>query len=254
MLNRRTVALLAFALLGLISTAEGADQEGCLFCHRLEIAKAGSGVADLRVTEKTGTAHGGLYCSDCHSDARMAPHPVSPGPARCIDECHAAGVGTVPESHRRAAFGGMTESHRRIALPSSPCMLCHKDGDPSASAFPASTRCKACHPGQAVSVSEGVHARLSAISPGGGCTACHPPHPSTTSGERGETGATCKKTGCHDGVTEKMRALGGHGKGGASERPGRRAAFIVFGFASLLGILPGLLLCGNRIGVKGGQR
>ncbi len=254
MLNRRTgAALLFFVCLGLMTSAEAADQEGCLFCHRLEIAKAASGVADLRVTEKVGTLHAGLYCSDCHSDAKMAPHAVSPGPARCIDECHAVGVGAVPESHRRAAFAGMTESHRRIAMPASPCMLCHKDGDPPASAFPASSRCKGCHPGQAASVSEGVHARLSTISPGGGCSGCHLPHPVTTPGARGETGVTCKKPGCHDGVTEKMKALAVHTKGGTSESPGRPGVFLAFGFAALLGIVPGLLLCRSQAGDKGGK-
>ncbi len=254
MLNRRTAILLALMLLGLVSAAGAGDQEGCLFCHRLEIAKAGSGVADLRVTDKAGMLHGGLYCSDCHPDAKMAPHAVPPGPSRCIDECHAAGAAVVPESHRRAAFSGMSESHRQIAMPSSPCMLCHKDADPPSSAFPASARCKGCHPGQALSVSEGVHARLWATSPGGGCTGCHLSHPSLPPGGRVETGAVCKKPGCHEEVTAKMKALAVHSKGGASERPGRTAAFLVFGLASVLGILPGLFMCGNRPGRKEGDR
>jgi hypothetical protein len=246
--------LLLFALIAPAFPAMAADQEGCLFCHRLEIAKAASGVANLRVSEKEGTSHGGLYCSDCHSDAKLTPHAVSPGPARCIDECHAAGAGAVPESHRRAAFSGMTETHRRIAIPSSPCKLCHKDGDPPSAKSPAAARCKGCHPGQASAVSEGVHARLSATLPGGGCAACHLPHPPGASGARVETGATCKKAGCHDAVTDKMKSLAVHGKGGPSERPGRAGALLAFGIAAILGILPGALLCGNRRGAKGGPQ
>ncbi|HEY5997337.1 MAG TPA: hypothetical protein VIU29_09955, partial [Candidatus Deferrimicrobiaceae bacterium] len=126
MLNSRVAAMLALALLGMIRAAHAADQEGCLFCHRLELANAGATVSDLRVAEPSRALHAGLYCSDCHPDAKVTPHAVPPGAARCIDDCHSAGTGTVPETHRRAAFGGLTETHRRTAMPDSPCILCHK--------------------------------------------------------------------------------------------------------------------------------
>ena len=255
MLNRKMSALLALAMVGLVSAAEAADQEGCLFCHRLEIASAGSRFSDLRVTEPPGSLHAGLYCSDCHPDAKMAPHAVAPGAARCIDECHASGSGTVPESHRRAAFGGMTEKHRQAAMPSSPCLFCHKAEDPPSAAFPASSRCKGCHPGEALSVAEGVHARLSTTRPGGACPACHGSHPAAASAGGGEDkGATCKKMGCHDAVTDRMKALGAHGKGAPGERPNRSRAILVFAAVCLSGLLPGRLLCGNGTRAKGARR
>ncbi|HEY6009768.1 MAG TPA: hypothetical protein VIU40_15690 [Geobacteraceae bacterium] len=120
MSNRRIASLLAvglFWLFGLVRTSGAADQEGCLFCHRLELANAGATVSDLRVAESNRAHHAGLYCSDCHPDAKVTPHAVSPGAARCIGECHSAGTGAVPETHRRAAFGGLTETHRQAAMP-----------------------------------------------------------------------------------------------------------------------------------------
>ena len=45
--------MLALGLLGMIRAAHAADQEGCLFCHRLELANAGATVSDLRVAEIT---------------------------------------------------------------------------------------------------------------------------------------------------------------------------------------------------------
>jgi hypothetical protein len=251
MSNSRLALLILFWLPALGGVSFAADQEGCLFCHRLEIARAGSGVADLRVTEKAGTTHAGLYCSDCHPDAKMAPHAVVPAGARCIEECHATGAGTVPESHRKAAFGGLTEKHRRTAMPASPCMLCHKDSDPPSTAFPASARCAGCHPGQAASLSEGVHARLSATSPGGGCPACHVPHPAP--GGASTAAVTCKRPGCHDVVDDRKRRLAVHGKSDAPGMPGRKTAMGVFALAALLGILPGRLFCGNPRSEAGGE-
>lgn len=245
----------AAALLLLLFAVPGgaADQEGCLFCHRLGIASHGSPVSDLRVTERAGSLHGALYCSDCHPDARMAPHAVPPGPARCIEACHAEGAGTVPESHRRAAFGGMTESHRPIAMPASPCLVCHRSDDPPSSSSPAAARCKACHPGESLSLSEGVHARLRLPGAGSGCTACHLPHPAAVAGARAESSVTCRKTGCHDVVTDRMKALGAHGKGAPSERPGRVPAALLFGSLPLLALVAGRFLCASRETGKGGK-
>jgi hypothetical protein len=254
MLNRRVAALVAFGLLGMIRAAGAADQEGCLFCHRLELANPGATVSDLRVTESNRALHAGLYCSDCHPDAKMTPHAVAPGAARCIDECHSVGTGSVPETHRRAAFGGLTESHRHTAMPDSPCLLCHKADDPPSSSHPASTRCRACHPGQDLSVAQGVHGRVLGKASAGGCVACHPPHPATATGGTAEKGPTCSKAGCHGVVTENMKVLGKHGKGDVSERPDRRSGFLLFGVVAALGLLPGRLSCRNRSIVKGEAR
>lgn len=248
------MALLAFGLCAVINTAEAADQEGCLFCHRLELAHAGSRLSDLRVTEQGKGLHSGLYCSDCHPDARMAPHSVSPGAARCIEECHGAGAGVVPESHRRAAFGGLTEAHRQVSMPSSPCLACHKADDPPSAASPAAGRCRECHRGQAYSMSWGVHGGSLGKGNRGGCIACHPPHPSTPPGGRAAKGATCGGTGCHVNVTEEMKSLGMHGKGDPSERPGRGAGLALYCAIAVLGILPGRLMCRNRPAQKGESR
>lgn len=253
-MNRHILVLLAIVLSGMISAAEAADQEGCLFCHRLEIAHAGSVFTDLRVTESGKGLHAGLYCSDCHPDARMSPHSVSPGAARCIEECHGAGAGAVPENHRRAAFGGLTEAHRQVSMPSSPCLACHKADDPSSTASPAAGRCRECHRGQASSLSQGVHAGSLGKGDRGGCVACHHPHPATAAGGQPAQGATCSGSGCHVTVTDKMKSLGRHGKGDPSERPGRAAGLALYCAIAGLGIIPGRMMCRNRPESKGESR
>lgn len=254
MLSRGMALVPILALTALLSSAHAADQEGCLFCHRLELARTGTRVSDLRVTEPPGKFHDGVYCSDCHPDAKMAPHTVTPGAARCIDECHANGAGNVPESHRRAAFGGTTESHRHAAMPSSPCLFCHRADDPPSAAFPASARCKGCHAGEALSVAEGVHGGLATNRPGGACPACHVPHPSGMAGSRTDNVATCRGAGCHEQVTDRMKALGGHGKGAPGERPKRIGALLLFLVACLAGLIPGRWLCGNGPLPEGDER
>jgi hypothetical protein len=253
MSSSRLAATLAAVWILLAAVSQASDQEGCLFCHRLEIARAGSQTSDLRVTESRGAVHAGLYCSDCHPDARSAPHAADPGAARCIDECHSTGAGAVPEGHRRAAFGGLTEIHRRAAAPASPCSMCHKADDPPSANAPAAPRCASCHPGEAASVARGVHSRM-ARSGRGGCVACHPPHPAASASARPEKGSSCRKTGCHAAVTDGMAKLGAHGKDDPSERPGRTAGIVLYCAAAVLGLVPGLLLCRNAPRRKEGAR
>ena len=89
-MSNRWAALLAGMFLILGGYAVAGDEEGCLFCHRLELHRS-SAIAkgsNLRVWDPPGGLHDSLYCSDCHQDAKVAPHPSLPGPATCIGECH----------------------------------------------------------------------------------------------------------------------------------------------------------------------
>ncbi len=225
------------------------DEEGCLICHRLELRKASAdGGASLKVADPRGGVHEPLYCSDCHPDAKTAPHPVPPGPAGCVGACHGSGA-TAVESHRRAAFGGLTESHRRISAPRAPCLLCHAAADAAGAGGAIVRRCSSCHAGEYSSVSRGVHHRLRPSEGAGMCSACHPAHRAA-----GKGSVNCSGAGCHERVTEGMRRLGGHASGRPSGRP---VARIMEGAAFLsLAVLGGALgrLARRDAGSRGGGR
>lgn len=242
-MNRRLVSLAAFLALAVASQAWASDEEGCLFCHRLEIRRATArGAGELRVRDATGP-HADLYCSDCHSDAKTAPHPQTPGPAACIGECHAPSPGA-RETHRRASFGGMTESHRMISAPDAPCRLCHKATDEAGKRSPIASRCEACHARERESVAAGVHGR---VDPSGGgllCGSCHRAHPPPGAAP---ARAGCGGTGCHSGVTEEMRRLAAHGAGESKGRDaGKGARAGVFLALTAIGWISGRLLSPSR--------
>lgn len=202
---RAAAALLGMALALLAGVAFPADQEGCLLCHRLGLRIAPDGVGrSLDVRDAPGGSHGTLYCSDCHPDARTIPHAVSPGPSRCIGECHGTPAGS-GSSHRRAAFGGLTEAHRNVAYPRPPCLACHAYGDARGEIAAVDARCVACHRNEALAVRKGPHWRMARTS--GGCVGCHPAHPQ---GAAGKTAANCAGAGCHPRSTPGMRAIVDH--------------------------------------------
>ncbi len=215
-------------VLFLAGAARAVDEEGCLFCHRLELASqaAGRDGGDLRVREVTGGAHDALFCSDCHPDARRAPHVVAPGPAQCIMECHGQ-TARAKESHRRASYGGLSEPHRRLSSPEAPCRLCHRGGDGVEGRAAILERCGSCHPAERASEIRGVHGRLAGRGGCGLCVACHPAHPAAP----GARTATCDGPGCHKTVTAGMKRLVGH----RGDVAGGRAAEagVVAGIAAL---------------------
>lgn len=222
------VALLAAA------PAAAADEEGCLFCHGLELRVAAPKIPDgrdLRVSDPAG-AHDALFCSDCHVDARRAPHGAPPGPAQCIGECHGQ-TAAAKESHRRASFGGLVEPHRGLTAPAAPCHLCHRAGETVRGGVSIAGRCAGCHRAAADSEASGVHARLAGRAGTGACLGCHPAHPSGS----GSAKATCGAPGCHATVTAGMKALVGHRT--------RTAASRIVGAALLIG-LAGLGFLGGR--------
>jgi len=202
---RWAAAFLGMTLVLLAGVAFPADQEGCLLCHRLGLRIAPDGVGrPLDVRDAPGGSHGTLYCSDCHPDARTIPHAVSPGPSRCIGECHGTPAGS-GSSHRRAAFGGLTETHRNVAYPRPPCLACHAYGDARGESAAVDGRCVACHRNEGLAVRKGPNWRMSRAS--GGCVGCHPAHPQ---GAAGKTPANCAGTGCHPRTTPGMRAIVDH--------------------------------------------
>ncbi|MGE5189655.1 MAG: hypothetical protein ACM3NF_06325 [Gemmatimonadota bacterium] len=210
MSNRRMAAVAALSaaiLLLLGGAAHAVDEEGCLFCHGLAIRSAGSGDGgrDLRVWEPAGGEHDALFCSDCHADARRAPHAAAPGPAQCIEECHGQ-TAEARESHRRASFGGLSESHRGAASPDAPCRLCHRAVDSPGNTGAILARCAACHPKERESEVRGVHARLAGRGGYGLCASCHAAHPAGA----GDGKARCGGPGCHKTVTTGMTRLAGH--------------------------------------------
>lgn len=215
MWNRRSVILFCILMAGATVTAAGGDEEGCLFCHRLGLVGNLHGRSvSLRVWDPPGGPHATLHCSDCHPDAKNAPHAAPPGPANCIGECHGS-TEAATASHRKAAFGGLTEVHRVAAAPLAPCRLCHGAGDPANDDGRIVARCEACHGPQAGSLSRGIHARLSRSNT---CIGCHPPHGEDRAGK---TTISCSGNGCHRSVSEREIRLAGHDVRGTESGVGR---------------------------------
>jgi hypothetical protein len=233
MSNRKRAFVLAiFGVLVLLAPARvrAADEEGCLFCHALELQSAAAGREgrDLRVRESTGGRHDTLFCSDCHADGRRAPHAATPGPAQCIGECHGQTAGA-RDSHRRASYGGLSEPHRGISSPAAPCRLCHRAADRPESRGAILERCAGCHPGERHSETRGVHARLAGPRGVGLCVACHVAHPSGSAAAR----TTCGGPDCHATVTAGMKRLVGHRgevAGGRVSEAGFLAGFAALGW------------------------
>jgi hypothetical protein len=251
MWNRRLILPAVLFLLVGAGAARASDEEGCLFCHRLEIGNAdGGGVWNLRVFDPPGALHAGLYCSDCHPDAKMMPHLAVPAAARCIGECHSSSVAELAR-HRRASFGGLTEVHRQRALPGTPCSLCHRNNDRPGDRKALLARCRGCHEEKYRSVREGVHGHLAAEGNEGMCAGCHIVHPPSGTDELRGPAVTCTEAGCHARITGKMKRLGGHGD---TERlPSSRAGAAVLCAIAVLGILPGRFLAVRRTGKGSGS-
>lgn len=225
MSSRRAAVILGILMLAATAANAGGDEEGCLFCHRLGLVRAlPDRAVSLRVWDPPGTPHGTLYCSDCHADAKHAPHAAPPGPAGCIGACHGSD-GKTAESHRRAAFGGLTEAHRAAAAPFAPCRFCHAASDPADDPGRIVRRCGSCHPGQTGSLSRGIHARLPVRT---ACIGCHPPHREETPGAGR---VSCGGSGCHRDVSKRTLGLAAHeGQGpgsGFAGRAGRPALFLL---------------------------
>lgn len=236
----RKKAFLVFLLVFSGSAASAGDQEGCQFCHRLEIHRS-SGQAkggDLRVWEAPGGLHDPLYCSDCHLDARIAPHPATPGPATCIGDCHGS-TSEDRSSHQRASFGGGIEFHRNLSAPRAPCLLCHRASDKKGDTETIGARCGGCHPAEKDSVERGVHARFFRGGTGGMCARCHRAHPDGEDAPK----VSCDGEGCHGKVTGTMRRLAEHEKkGAAGESAGKIPRAGVFLFIIVLGWASGRFL------------
>lgn len=214
MWNRRAAFLLGFLMAVSTVTSAGGDEEGCLFCHRLGIVRTlPDRVVSLRVWDPPGGIHAILYCSDCHPDAKNAPHTLPPGPARCIGECHGS-TGQAMESHRRAAFGGLTEIHRPAAAPYSPCRICHGAGDPPGDVRRIVERCGRCHGPEAESLSRGIHARTPRAN---ACVGCHPPHRESHDEPQQ---VSCEGGDCHPSASERKIRLAGHDVRGAGTGTG----------------------------------
>lgn len=231
MSNRGTGVFLAFSaaiLLLVPASARAADEEGCLFCHALELRSASvhRDGRDLRVRESAGGRHDALYCSDCHADGRRAPHAATPGPAQCIGECHGQTAGA-RDGHRRASYGGLSEPHRRVSSPGAPCRLCHRAADRPGDRGAILERCAACHPEERNSEIRGVHARLAGRRGAGLCVACHAAHPPGT----GASKTACGGPGCHRAATAAMTRLVGH-RGKVAGGRASEAGFLI-GIAAL---------------------
>lgn len=236
MWNRKALLPVAAAFILATAAAHAGDEEGCGICHRLELRRSSAeGGAELKVSDPAGGPHDGLYCSDCHVDAKTAPHPFQPGPAGCIGECHIVSS-KARGTHRTASFGGLTESHRKLSAPRAPCLLCHGSHDRTGSLASVVRRCGGCHPKERSSAARGVHARIGASGEEGYCSMCHTAHPEMAKERQIEKrGAVCGGKGCHAVVTPRMKSLGGHDTGGAGA--GAKAA--VFLAVVGLGVLSG---------------
>lgn len=229
--GRFAALLWAFAAALSIAAAPAgaADQEGCLLCHRLELRVAVDG-ADriIKVHDSPDWLHKTLYCSDCHPDARNAPHPVPPGPAQCIGDCHGGNEGAAA-SHRRAAFAGFTESHRRVSPGKSTCRLCHSASDRKGDRSAKERRCAGCHRKEYDAAALGPHGGFANTARF--CVECHPAHPEDTSAAA-TGGASCAAPGCHARVSPVLRAIVDHrGQGGKGRGFARAVLFFLLAFA-----------------------
>jgi len=219
---------LAAAVFVATPPAMAADQEGCLLCHRLEL-RVGADEAErnLKVHDSPDWLHKSLYCSDCHPDARNAPHTAPPVAAQCIGECH-GGNDTAVASHRRAAFAGFTESHRRASPGKSTCRLCHSAADRKGDRSAKERQCAGCHRREYDAAAAGPHGGF-ANTPRF-CVNCHPAHPESASA--GTSGvASCAAPGCHARVSPVLRALADHrGQGGKGRGFARALLFFLLAF------------------------
>jgi len=217
-------------LVGILAAggALASDQEGCLLCHRLELRVAADGVEkSLKVHDSPDWLHEALYCSDCHPDARNAPHPAPPGAAQCIGECH-GGNDRSAASHRRAAFAGFTETHRRVSPGRSPCLLCHSAADRKGDASAREKRCVGCHRKEYDVAAAGPHGAFANTARF--CVDCHPAHLEGAAAAPGS--ASCAAPGCHARVSPAMRALVVHrGRNGNGRGLARAALFFLIVFA-----------------------
>lgn len=229
-LPRFRLSWIPLFLIGILAAgaARASDQEGCLLCHRLELRVAADGAErTLKVHDSPDWLHKALYCSDCHPDARNAPHPVPPGAAQCFGECHGGNDGAVA-SHRRAAFAGFTESHRRVFPGKSTCRLCHSAADRKGDRSAKERRCARCHRKEYDAAAVGPHGWFANTARF--CVDCHPAHPEgaapATTG-----GASCAGTGCHARVSPVLRALVDHrGQDGKGRGFARALLFFLLAF------------------------
>ena len=219
------------------------DEEGCLFCHRLGLViRTGGEIRELDVVEHPGAAHASLYCSDCHPDAKIAPHPARPNPATCAGDCHGV-TDSARRTHRRASAGGRTGTHRKVSFPKAPCVSCHRAGDRPGDSGATDARCRGCHMGYASDARNGIHSRVPAARGGNRCAVCHPPHPEGADTRE----ASCGGAGCHDRIPPRMIRLAAHEKTAgvrfSTTRAGRGGAFLVIAFLGWYG--------GRRLSGKG---
>jgi hypothetical protein len=217
-------------LIGILAAgaARASDQEGCLLCHRLELRVAADGAdRNLKVHDSPDWIHKALHCSDCHPDARSAPHPVPPGAAQCIGECHGGNDGAVA-SHRRAAFAGFTESHRRLSPGRSSCRLCHSAADRKGDRSAKERRCAGCHRMEYDAAAAGPHGAFANTARF--CVDCHPAHPEGTAAAT-TGGVSCAAPGCHARVSPVLRALVDHrGQDGKGREFARALLFFLLAF------------------------
>lgn len=210
------------------------DQEGCLFCHGLGlVVRAGQEVRYIGVGEHPGSAHASLYCSDCHPDAKVVPHPARPNPASCVGECHGV-TPSARDTHRRASVGAGVEAHRKASFPRGPCLLCHGGADRAGDKAAADARCRGCHGEKEADIRRGVHARVFSVPAANRCAACHPPH----RGSAGAAAPSCDGPACHAKVSPRMLRLAGHEKGAGSpisvRKGGRIGTFLGIAFLGWL--------------------
>lgn len=253
MWNKRLAAALFLAASLCPGVSLAADEEGCLLCHRLELRSASvDGGFDLSVSNLRAPPHDPLHCSDCHADAKAAPHVSTPGPAGCIGECHSPSA-SAAEAHRAASFGGMTESHRKASVPRAPCRLCHKADDRPGGAAAVVERCGGCHARERDSAEAGVHSGIGTHGVKGDCTLCHVAHPrAAKEGQAAAGRARCDGKECHAGVSPGMRRLAGHAPevpaAGAADRAAEAGGFLAI---VALGALSSRRFCWGERGGDG---
>ncbi len=236
---KRILAISAIIVLLFLQAENAAsDTEGCMECHRLSLVSVRAGDIGklIYLTEKGegGPRHRETYCSDCHTDALVIPHPSPPENVSCLERCHIKkDEDAIRDTHSRKYYAYQENAHFEKGYS---CKSCHSEFSEKSS-FHASLMCLQCHVewgggDRKLLLSTPVHGNLIGENALVQCVDCHTPH--TGGGKKGierTSPSNCfRGSECHDERMLKKLYLGGHVKKGVDSavRTILRVAFTLF--------------------------
>ena len=204
--HRPTIVLIAATLLACVAMpAAAVDNDTCLTCHSdLELTSEAGHKIGVDASALAASVHGGLECTDCHSQEgnwEDVPHFQAYRKVDC-GSCHDQAAATFgPSFHGHALARGTRNAPD--------CASCHgAAGSPHAirrlDLRSSEEACRRCHKTETSRYDGGVHAEAAAkglASPG--CTSCHPTHSSALPPSTGAVNKLCES--CHKGSMVALR-------------------------------------------------